>query len=88
MMIEFDAAKNDRNIQERGFSFELVAEFDWEIALVIPSDRHGEARYFALGFIGSRLYALAFTKRGGKLRVISLRRADEKEVKGYEKAEP
>ncbi len=88
MKIEFDAAKNERNIQERGLSFELATEFDWGTALVVPSDRHGEARYLALGFIGSQLYALAFTKRGEKLRVISLRRANKREVKRYEKAKP
>ena len=88
MKIEFDAAKNEHNIQQRGLPFELAAEFDWENALVVPSDRQGEARYFALGMIGSRLHALAFTKRGQNLRVISLRRANEKEVKRYEKAQP
>ena len=88
MKIEFDAAKNEHNIRERGLSFELAAEFDWENALVVPSDRKGETRYFALGLIGSRLHALAFTKRGQNLRVISLRRANEKEVKRYEKAKP
>ena len=88
MKFEFDAAKNERNIRERGLSFELAAEFDWESALVVPSDRQGEARHFALGLIGSRLHALAFTKRGQNVRVISLRRANEKEIKRYEKAQP
>ncbi len=88
MTFEFDAAKNDRNIRERGLSFELAAELDWETALVVPSDRKGESRYLALGEIGSKLYALAFTKRGQNLRVISLRRASRKEVKRYEKAKP
>ena len=88
MKIEFDSAKNEHNIHERGLSFELAAEFDWENALVVPSDRYGEARYFALGLIGSKLHALAFTKRGQNLRVISLRRANGKEVKLYEKAKP
>lgn len=88
MKIEFDAAKNERNIQERGLPFELAFEFDWETALVIPSDRQGEARHFALGMIGSKLYALAFTKRWEKLRVISLRRASSREVSRYEKAKP
>ena len=33
MEVTFDPAKNDRNIRERGLSFELVAYFDFETAL-------------------------------------------------------
>lgn len=46
MRIEFDTAKNERNIRERGLSFEQVAEFDFETALIETDDRHdyGEAR--------------------------------------------
>jgi uncharacterized protein len=87
MEIEFDPTKNARNIRDRGLSFTLVEEFDWTTALIVPSSRHGEARYFAIGYIGSRLHALVFTKSGATVRVISLRRAHRTEVKRYEKAQ-
>jgi uncharacterized DUF497 family protein len=51
--------------------------------MVVPSSRHGEARFFALGYIGNRLHALVFTS-GATVRVISLRRAHKTEVKRYE----
>ena len=88
MRFEFDPAKNERNIKERGISFALSAEFDWTTALVLRSDRTGEARYMAVGEIEGRLHVLVYTKRGQALRIISLRRANSREVKRYEKAKP
>ena len=82
--IDFDPAKNAKNIRERGLPFTLAAEFDWTTAMIVPSSRHGEARFFALGYIGNRLHALVFTKSGATVRVISLRRAHKTEVKRYE----
>jgi uncharacterized DUF497 family protein len=83
---EFDPAKNERNIKERGISFALSVEFDWTTALVLRSDRAGEARYMTMGEIEGRLHVLVYTKRGQALRIISLRRANNREVKRYEKA--
>ena len=54
------------------------------VAMVAPSSRHGETRFFAIGYIGSSLHALVFTKSGATVRVISLRRAHKTEVKRYE----
>lgn len=84
--IEFDPAKNRKNIQERGLPFTLAAEFDWTTALIAASDRRGESRFFAIGYIGNRLHALVFKANRARVRVISLRRANKKEVKRYEKA--
>ena len=88
MRFEFDPAKNERNIKERGISFASSAEFDWTTALVLRSDRTGEARYMAVGEIEGRLHVLVYTKRGQALRIISLRRANSREGKRYEKAKP
>jgi hypothetical protein len=84
--IEFDPAKNDRNIRDRGLSFESAAEFEFETALILRDNRrsYGEVRMRALGYIGERLHVLVFTLRGDTLRVISLRRANRREVKHYE----
>ena len=86
MDIEFDPAKNERNIRERGLSFETVADFDFETTLIIRDDRrgYGEVRMRALGYLEDRLHVLVFTIRGEKLRVISLR-ANAREVVNYEK---
>ncbi len=85
MKIEFDPAKNAKNILERGISFELAAEFDLATAKIWADTRkdYGEERFIALGYIGERLFSLVFTVRGEVLRVISLRKANSREVKSY-----
>ena len=86
MKIDFDPAKNAKNILERGLNFERAAEFDFETAqFTIDNQReYGETRYRALGFINHRLHALVFVEIVGGIRVISFRKADKREVKYYE----
>jgi len=57
--ITYDAAKNARNVEERGLSFELVHAFDFQTALFVVDDRkeYGEVRYRGLGLIGERTRA-------------------------------
>jgi uncharacterized protein len=84
--ISFDPLKNERNIAERGLSFELVAEFEWDSALVVEDVRrdYGERRFQALGIIMERLHAMVFTPRAGRVHVISLRKANRREIRLYE----
>jgi uncharacterized protein len=83
--ISFDPAKNARNIDVHGISFECVREFDWSQALVLEDIRrdYGERRYRALGSIESRLHVLVFTPREGCVHVISLRKANKREIRLY-----
>jgi uncharacterized DUF497 family protein len=87
VIIEFDLAKSEKNARERGLPFELVDEFDWDTALIIEDMRrdYGEPRFRAFGFIGARLHALVYSPREGGLRVISLRKANRREGRNYEK---
>ena len=83
-----DARKESRNIDERGLSLDLAEQLDWTTALIWEDKRndYGERRYCVLGFIESRLHSVVFTPRDGKPRVISLRKANKREVNRYEKA--
>ena len=83
-----DPDKEDRNIAERGLSLDLAAQLDWATAVIWEDKRkdYRERRYCVLGFIENRLHSVVFTPRGGKPRVISLRKANKREVKRYEKA--
>ena len=85
MKIEFDPDKSRQNIRNRSISFELAELFEWETALVWEDKRHdyGEARFCALGYIGLRIHHLVFTLRGDRIRVISLRKANRREVRRY-----
>lgn len=86
MNIEYDPNKNQVNIENRGIDFGIAVDFDWHTALVIQDERHDycEERYIAMGRINNRLHVLVFTVRGEVIRVISLRKANKKEVKHYE----
>lgn len=86
MEISFDPTKSERNEHERGLPFSLVEQLDWFDAVIEEDDRkdYGEQRYRVLGFINDRLHAVVFTPRAGKVHVISLRKANKREVKHYE----
>jgi len=86
--ISYDPAKNARNIEERGLSFDEVIAFNWDAALIWQDKRNDypEARYSALGFLNDRLHVLIFTETEQGIRVISFRRANGREVKLYEQA--
>lgn len=86
MQYEWDEAKRQFNAQKHGIDFAAVEAFDWESALVGRSDRGGEVRYVAIGYIDVRLYCLVFTERGTRIRVISLRCASRGEERRYAQA--
>ena len=89
MKIDFDPIKNEKNIRERGISFERVSEVDFNTALVFPDTRkeYGETRYIALCYLDRRLHVLCFTETETGIRVISFRKANEREAKRYGRAQ-
>lgn len=80
-----DQAKNERNMRERGIAFSAAEAFEFDTAIVAVDDRkdYGEVREVAFGFIGARLHVLVFTMRGEACHVISLRKANKREIKAY-----
>lgn len=89
MKVTFDSAKADANVAKHGVSLSEAADFEWGTAMVWPDTRrdYGEARMVALGYIGLRIVALVFVDRPPETpterRIISLRKANSREVKRY-----
>lgn len=85
MKITYDPAKNTRNIEERTLPFDMAAAMDWDQAVITEDTRrdYGERRFRVFGTIGKRLFALVFTPRGDAIHVISLRKANKREVRRY-----
>jgi uncharacterized DUF497 family protein len=81
--IEYDPAKNERNIRERGLSFDRAAEFDFATAATWSEYRRGELRRVALGYLDRRLHVLCWLPLDDGIRVISFRKANESEAKKY-----
>lgn len=86
---EWDEDKRAANLARHGVDFEEVRRFAWATALEVRDDRqpYGEERWIALGLLGGRLHVLIFTERRGRVRVISLRKANARERRAYEKAQ-
>jgi len=85
MRIEFDPAKDVANQRKHGVSLSMASDLDWEVALVWVDVRfeYNETRMIALVPKTEILYYVAFANRGEVRRVISLRRANRREVKHY-----
>lgn len=85
MKIEFDPAKDGANLAKHGVSLSVASELDWEAALVWFDNRfeYNETRMIALAPKTEILYCVAFVDRGEARRIISLRRANRREVKHY-----
>ena len=89
MNVTFDSAKDAANLAKHGVSLTEAAGFEWGTAVVWPDTRrdYGEARMVALGYIGLRIMALVFVDRPPEQpterRIISLRKANSREVKRY-----
>ncbi len=86
MRFEWDAQKSQKNARERGLPFEQAKRMDFETALVEEDTRqdYGERRFVVYGRIDNRLHILCFTPIGGGIRLISLRKANLREVTYYE----
>ncbi|MBM4201087.1 MAG: BrnT family toxin [Gammaproteobacteria bacterium] len=86
--MSFDAAKDAANFAKHGVSLTLANGLDWDSALTWSDVRrtYGEPRQCGIGYIGLRLYFVAFVDRADGRRVISLRKANAREVKRYAEA--
>jgi uncharacterized DUF497 family protein len=85
MRIEFDPTKDASNQLKHGVSLAMAAELDWDAAWVWVDERfdYNEMRMIALVPRTETLYYVAFVNRGDVRRIISLRRANRREVKHY-----
>ena len=85
MRIEFDPTKDASNQLKHGVSLALAAKLDWDAAWVWVDERfeYNEMRMIALAPKTETLYYVAFVNRGDVRRIISLRRANRREVKHY-----
>ena len=87
MTFEWDEDKNQQNIAKHGISFEQASGIFDGFTFHRIDDRHdyGEVREISIGMVGSAtIIVVVHTDRAGVCRIISARRAKEKERKYYE----
>ena len=80
--LEWDERKSAQNVARNRPPFDEVAYFGFDAALIFDDERkdYGERRVVAIGFVGNRLHVLVFTERGDGIRIISFRRANDREA--------
>ena len=83
--ITFDPAKDIASRAKHGVSLSAAEGIEWETALTWPDQRrdYGEPRMAGIGYIGQRLYYVVFADRDEGRRIISLRKANMREVRRY-----
>jgi hypothetical protein len=87
MEFEWDPAKSDECFTERGFDFAYVLQVFLDGDRLIHKDTrwdYGEDRYQLMGIIDGRVFFVVYTIRGGVIRIISARKANQREVHDYE----
>lgn len=87
MDFEWDENKSNVCFEERGFDFAYALHAFIDPNRLIKKDTrwdYGEERYQLLGAIEQRVFFVAYTLRGTTIRIISARKANQREIKRYE----
>ena len=88
MLIQFDSAKNNTNIAKHGVSLQLAELLEWDTLWAKRDVRqdYAELRVIGFAYIELRLFCVIFVDRGDVRRIISLRKANPREVNRYAQA--
>lgn len=86
-LYEWDERKNEENLLKHGLSFDDAHGVFSGPCLTFEDTRfdYDEERYITFGFLEGRLVVIAHTPRGENTRIISMRKANDRERQAYEK---
>ncbi|WP_126974634.1 BrnT family toxin [Frigidibacter oleivorans] len=86
MDVEWDEDKDAANRAKHGLALAEAANLDWARAVYRRDLRrdYGEERIEAAAPLNGRLHICIFTMRGATRRIISLRKANAREVRRHE----
>ena len=81
MSVEFDPAKRMATLQNRGLDMARSGEVFAGATLTVEDDRrdYGENRFITIGFLNGAMVVLVWTSREDAYRIISMRKANERE---------
>ena len=82
---EWDENKRQETLRLRGLDFARVAQMDWRTAVHDRQEREGEVRYSSLAILDDRLHNVVWTRRDPCTRIISFRKANDREMARYER---
>lgn len=79
MEFEYDTDKSRVNKEKHGIDFEEAKDIWLSDNVAIPAITRGEERFMIIGRIGQGIYSCIFTIRKKRIRIISCRRARDRE---------
>lgn len=87
MKIGYDPSKREKTLRERGLDFKDAAHVFEGDVIDIPDVRkeYGEERINTVGSLRGRVVIVCWTQRGDERRIISMRKANEREQASYRK---
>lgn len=85
MLIEFDFNKRDKTLAERGLDFADAKKVFAGHQFTAPDNRqdYNEPRFITFGKLNERMVVIVWTPRGENRRIISMRKANEREQEFY-----
>jgi uncharacterized DUF497 family protein len=85
IVFEYDPEKSAENERKHGVDFEAAQEL-WSDPdlLEIPARVSDEPRWVLIGKMGKKHWSAVITRRGDKVRLISVRRSRDEEIEIYE----
>ena len=83
MFIEFDTDKRAKTLAERGLDFARACDVFADKHLTREDTRgnYAEPHFQTAGWLDGRIVILVWTPRGEARRIISMRKANEREIK-------
>jgi uncharacterized DUF497 family protein len=85
MKLEFDQAKRKKTLQERGLDFARAVEVFDGIHFTGQDKRmdYEEDRFITVGWLDDQIVVMVWTPRGEVSRIISMRKANDREKTLY-----
>jgi uncharacterized DUF497 family protein len=85
VIFEWDERKNKINIEKHGIDFRDAEDIFHSIRLSFEDKRkeYREKRIITVGLIGNSVCVVVYTIRGNAIRLISVRKANERERRRY-----
>lgn len=85
MKISFDPNKRESTLIDRGIDFADAAQVFAGLTLDFEDNRkdYGEIRFITVGHLQGRMMVVVWTPRGEVCHIISMRKANEREINKY-----
>ena len=85
MQISYDPAKRAQTLALRGIDMADAGEVLFGLCVTVEDERfeYGETRLISIGYLRNRMVVIVWTPRTDGARIISIRKANDREIRRY-----